>query len=60
MRGLPFSHPRVKNYLELNWRLLYWGLVAPLKGEFFKILPHFPANGLHRRPGHAHGGPDRF
>src|SRR3954468_17730724 len=32
---------RVKNFLRLNARLLYWVFVAPFKGELFKISPIF-------------------
>lgn len=31
----------MKNYLQLNASLLYWVLVAPFKGELFKISPIF-------------------
>src|ERR1044071_4540460 len=32
---------RVKNYLQLNLSLLYWILIAPFTGQFFKISPIF-------------------
>ena len=32
---------RVKNYLQLNLSLLYWILIAPFTGQFFKIAPIF-------------------
>jgi phospholipid/cholesterol/gamma-HCH transport system permease protein len=31
----------LKNYLRLNASLLYWVLVAPFKGQLFKISPIF-------------------
>jgi phospholipid/cholesterol/gamma-HCH transport system permease protein len=31
----------LKNYLKLNLSLLYWVLVAPFRGEMFKISPVF-------------------
>jgi phospholipid/cholesterol/gamma-HCH transport system permease protein len=31
----------LKNYLKLNLSLLYWILIAPFKGQFFKISPIF-------------------
>lgn len=31
----------MKNFLRLNASLLYWVLVAPFKGEFFKLSPVF-------------------
>jgi phospholipid/cholesterol/gamma-HCH transport system permease protein len=31
----------VKNYLQLNLDLLYWILIAPFKGQFFKLSPIF-------------------
>ncbi len=31
----------MKNYLNLNLSLLYWVLVAPFSGQFFKIAPIF-------------------
>ena len=31
----------VKNYLQLNLSLLHWILVAPFRGEFFKLAPIF-------------------
>src|SRR5204862_2311833 len=31
----------VKNYLQLNLNLLYWILIAPFSGQFFKIAPVF-------------------
>ena len=31
----------LKNYLQLNLSLLYWILVAPFTGQFFKIAPIF-------------------
>src|ERR1700747_1642678 len=33
--------PAVKNYLQLNLSLLYWILIAPFSGQFFKIAPIF-------------------
>src|SRR5947207_7243103 len=32
---------RVKNYVQLNLSLLYWILIAPFTGQFFKIAPIF-------------------
>ena len=32
---------QVKNYLQLNLSLLYWILIAPFTGQFFKIGPIF-------------------
>ena len=32
---------QVKNYLQLNLSLLYWILIAPFTGQFFKIAPIF-------------------
>src|SRR5262249_8411132 len=32
---------RMKNYLQLNFSLLYWIFVAPFTGQFFKIAPIF-------------------
>src|SRR6266487_1808142 len=32
---------QVRNYLQLNVSLLYWILVAPFTGQFFKIAPIF-------------------
>ena len=32
---------QVKNYLQLNFSLLYWIFVAPFTGQFFKIAPIF-------------------
>src|SRR5215212_7338270 len=32
---------RLKNFLRLNASLLYWVLVAPFKGQLFKIAPIF-------------------
>lgn len=32
---------RVRNYLRLNLSLLYWVLLAPFRGEMFKIAPVF-------------------
>ena len=31
----------MKNYLQLNFSLLYWIFVAPFTGQFFKIAPIF-------------------
>ena len=31
----------VKNYIQLNLSLLYWILIAPFTGQFFKIAPIF-------------------
>src|SRR5438552_18707052 len=31
----------LKNYLQLNISLLYWILIAPFTGQFFKISPVF-------------------
>ncbi len=31
----------MKNYLQLNLSLLYWILIAPFTGQFFKIAPIF-------------------
>ena len=31
----------MKNYLNLNLSLLYWILIAPFKGQFFKLSPIF-------------------
>jgi phospholipid/cholesterol/gamma-HCH transport system permease protein len=31
----------LKNYLQLNFSLLYWIFVAPFTGQFFKIAPIF-------------------
>src|SRR5947209_7181555 len=31
----------MRNYLRLNLSLLYWVLVAPFTGQFFKISPIF-------------------
>ena len=31
----------MKNYLKLNLSLLYWVLIAPFRGEFFKLSPIF-------------------
>ena len=31
----------MKNYLNLNLSLLYWILIAPFSGQFFKIGPIF-------------------
>jgi phospholipid/cholesterol/gamma-HCH transport system permease protein len=32
---------QVRNYLQLNLSLLYWILIAPFTGQFFKIAPIF-------------------
>jgi phospholipid/cholesterol/gamma-HCH transport system permease protein len=32
---------QVKNYVRLNLSLLYWILIAPFRGQFFKIAPIF-------------------
>jgi len=34
-------NPQVKHYIQLNLSLLYWILVAPFTGQFFKIAPIF-------------------
>jgi phospholipid/cholesterol/gamma-HCH transport system permease protein len=34
-------HRILKNYLQLNVGLLYWILIAPFAGQFFKIAPIF-------------------
>jgi phospholipid/cholesterol/gamma-HCH transport system permease protein len=34
-------HRILKNYLQLNVSLLYWILIAPFAGQFFKIAPIF-------------------
>ncbi len=34
-------HRILKNYLQLNVSLLYWILIAPFAGQFFKISPIF-------------------
>src|SRR5437773_11654178 len=31
----------VKHYIQLNLSLLYWILIAPFTGQFFKIAPIF-------------------
>ena len=31
----------MRNYLKLNLSLLYWVLIAPFRGEFFKVSPIF-------------------
>ena len=31
----------MKHYLQLNLSLLYWILIAPFRGQFFKIAPIF-------------------
>src|SRR5439155_14583398 len=31
----------LKNYIQLNLSLLYWILIAPFTGQFFKIAPIF-------------------
>ena len=37
----PGGNRHLKNYLQLNLSLLYWILVAPFKGQFFKLSPIF-------------------
>jgi phospholipid/cholesterol/gamma-HCH transport system permease protein len=32
---------QVKNYIRLNLSLLYWIVIAPFRGQFFKIAPIF-------------------
>ena len=39
-KGAP-SRFALKNYLQLNFSLLYWIFVAPFTGQFFKIAPIF-------------------
>ncbi|HEY2144333.1 MAG TPA: ABC transporter permease, partial [Candidatus Udaeobacter sp.] len=43
MRTLAFCALRrqVKNYFRLNLSLLYWIVIAPFRGQFFKISPIF-------------------
>jgi phospholipid/cholesterol/gamma-HCH transport system permease protein len=45
LRGLPRllneRLPRLKNYIRLNFSLLYWLLVAPFAGRGFKLDPIF-------------------
>jgi phospholipid/cholesterol/gamma-HCH transport system permease protein len=40
-RTLSFCAFALKNYLQLNFSLLYWVFVAPFKGQFFSISPIF-------------------
>jgi len=42
----------VKAYFALNGQILYWTLLAPFRGQFFKLVKSSP-DGPDRRPGAA-------